>query len=137
MKNILFLLLLAIPAVGFSQFKEDKDLMDPAADTVGKLVYQFVDQMPACTVNVGSFFGANLHYPDKARKKNVEGRVIIKFIVNEDGSISNLEATTHLGSGLEEEGIRVMKLMPKWKPGRQNGKPVKVYFTQPITFRLQ
>ncbi len=100
-------------------------------------IYTYVEQMPSPTFDLGEYIGNNIHYPDSARYHNIEGRVVIRFVVNEDGSISDCTATTHLGDGLEEEGVRVMRNMPKWKPGMQNGVAVKTYFTQPIRFKLE
>jgi protein TonB len=71
-----------------------------------------------------------------ARETHIEGRVTIKFVVNEDGSISNAKVVRAIGGGCEEEALRVINSMPKWKPGKQNGKAVKVYFTLPVNFVL-
>ena len=71
-----------------------------------------------------------------ARESGTKGRVVIRFVVNEDGSVSNLTVMKGIGSGCEEEAIRVIKGMPKWRPGKQNGKAVKVFFTLPINFVL-
>jgi protein TonB len=79
-----------------------------------------------------------LVYPNNARENNKQGKVVVKFIVNEDGSISDITTINNpaIGFGLEEAAMNVVRKMPKWKPGRQNGKPVKVYFTLPISFKL-
>ena len=79
-------------------------------------------------------FLKNFHYPDTA-KGSVVGRIVVKFVVNEDGSISNCEVQK--GKELEGEILRVMKLMPKVKPGMQEGKPVKISFTLPINIHWE
>ena len=100
------------------------------------LIYSFVEQMPTPTFNMNEYLGANLKYPEKAKRKNVQGRVVIQFAIYEDGSINDASVLKRIGSGCDEEALRVIKAMPAWKPGKQNGKPVKVRYTQPITFAL-
>ena len=95
-----------------------------------------VDQMPAFNGDLSQFLNEHLHYPDEARAAGDEGRVGIQFVVNEDGSISNVEVTHKAGALLDAEALRVVRSMPHWKPGKQGGKAMKVYFTLPITFQL-
>ncbi len=99
-------------------------------------VFSYVEQMPSPTFDINAYLNKNLQYPEAARKKQIEGRVIIKFVINEDGSVSDATLTKGIGKECDEEAMRVVKAMPKWKPGKQNGKYVKVYFTLPIQFRL-
>ncbi|NCX95570.1 MAG: energy transducer TonB, partial [Chitinophagia bacterium] len=100
-------------------------------------IYQFVEQMPASGYDINAFLEKELHYPDNAKEAGVQGRVIINFVVNEDGSISDVKVVRGIGGGCDEEAKRVVSMMPHWKPGKQNGKPVKCYFTQPISFKLE
>lgn len=100
-------------------------------------VFTYVEQMPEPSVDIPSYLGKNIHYPEAAREAGVEGRVILRFVVNEDGSVSDIQIVRGIGSGCDEEAKRVLASMPKWKPGKQNGRPVKVYFTLPVTFKLQ
>jgi protein TonB len=95
--------------------------------------------MPEPPYNVMEYLGKNMRYPDAARENGIEGRVSVQFIVNEDGSITDVKivGSKRLGGGCEEEAMRVISSMPKWKPGKQNGRPVKVYYTQPVSFRLE
>ena len=101
------------------------------------LIYQFVEQMPTTGYSINEYISKTIHYPNKARRKGIQGRVIIKFIVNEDGSISDAKVVRGVDKKLDEEALRVVKKMPPWKPGKQNGIPVKTYFTQPISFKLE
>ena len=87
--------------------------------------------------NISTYLQENLHYPDIARENNITGRVVVKFVVNEDGSASDPKVVRSVGGGCDEEAQRFIAAMPNWKPGIQNGKPVKVYYTQPITFNLE
>ena len=75
--------------------------------------------------------------PKKARKNNTEGKVVVRFVVDEDGYVTHAEVISGIGSGCDEEALRVVSSMPKWQPGTQNGEPVRVYFTLPIMFKLQ
>jgi TonB family protein len=83
-----------------------------------------------------AFLGRNIHYPTVAREKNVQGRVYITFAVNKDGQLSDLKIVRGLGSGCDEEVIRVMKASSPWVPGYQFGMPVRVLYTMPISFTL-
>jgi protein TonB len=79
----------------------------------------------------------NLRYPGTALSTGVAGKVYITFVVNADGSISNVEVLKGLGYGLDEEATRVVRGMPAWKPGQQNNHAVAVRYTMPITFRYE
>jgi len=105
-----------------------------SADSVRRLV----DIPPQADYNIDKYLAANLRYPADARKHNIDGRVNVQFIVNKDGSISDAKVVgnKHLYAGCEEEAVRLIKEMPKWKPAKVNGQPVKAYYTQPVTFRL-
>lgn len=83
------------------------------------------------------FVAKNVVYPQEARDKEISGRVLVGFIVEKDGSISETEVVKGIGGGCDEEAVRVVKAMPKWKPGKQKGKPVRVHFMLPLTFKLQ
>lgn len=97
----------------------------------------YVQQMPEFNGNIRSYLSKHIRYPAMAKENGIEGRVIIRFVVNEDGSVSNVEILRGAGGGLNEEALRVVNGMPAWKPGRQNDVPVKVYFTLPISFSLK
>ncbi len=96
----------------------------------------YVEQMPQFIGNIEEYLGNNLRYPESARSNNIDGRVVVQFVVNEDGSVSNVTLARGIGGGCDEEAIRIVSAMPKWKPGKQNGKAVKVLFTLPIKFVL-
>ena len=93
---------------------------------------QFPGGMPA----MYRFLGNNIKYPNEAQRASVSGRVYVKFVVEKDGSISSVEVLKGIGFGCDAEAIRVIKSMPKWIPGRQNGKPVRVYYNMPIVFKI-
>lgn len=83
------------------------------------------------------FWADNIRYPEGAQQGNIEGKVWVNFVVDEKGKVINCKVIKKLGYGCDEEVLRVMKLMPHWKPGYKNGQPVKVNLNQPIEFRLQ
>jgi periplasmic protein TonB len=82
------------------------------------------------------FVSDNIRYPAAARRMGVEGKVFVQFIVDKDGKITNVTTINELGSGLEEEAIRILQIAPPWNPGRQRGKPVKQKMVMPIFFKL-
>lgn len=84
------------------------------------------------------FLQKNIRYPSLARENGLEGKVIVKFYVDTDGTVRDPTVLKdNVGGGCGDEAIRVVKSMPKWTPGSQRGKPVKVYYTLPVTFKLQ
>jgi protein TonB len=80
--------------------------------------------------------GKNMQYPVEARRKNVEGKVFVQFIVNKDGSLSDFTVLKGIGEGCDEEAVRALSLSPNWTPGKQNGVAVKQRMVLPITFNL-
>lgn len=82
------------------------------------------------------FLRENIIYPEEARENQIQGTAYITFVVNQDGSIVDVRGLASPDRSLEEEAIRVVKLMPKWIPGKQRGKPVRVQFNMPIKFTL-
>lgn len=103
-------------------------------------VVEVMPEYPGGEKAMAEFISANFVYPDSAKNNNKQGRVLIKFIVNEDGSISDVKALLpkerQIGYGLEEEAIRVISSMPNWKPGTQRGKAVKVQYILPVSCKL-
>lgn len=105
-----------------------------------ELPFTHVEMMPEFiggTSELYKWLGNNLRYPTAAVNAGVEGKVFVKFIVEKDGTISKLEVLKGIGFGCDEEALRTLQKMPKWNPGKQNGRAVRVYFTLPISFKLQ
>lgn len=92
---------------------------------------------PKPLFDMNEFLTKNFHYPKVAKYKNIEGRVLVHFCVNEDGSISDIELLSHIGGGCDQEAYRVVSIMPKWSPGRMDERCIKGYFTLPIRFKLE
>jgi TonB family protein len=102
-------------------------------------VYVVVEDMPQYPGGEEArikFMIENIKYPEEARKKGVEGTVYVTFVVEKDGAISNIKILRGIGSGCDEEAMRVIALMPSWKPGIQRDKPVRTQFNMPIKFSL-
>ena len=78
----------------------------------------------------------NIKYPDICRDNNIQGRVIVSFVVNKDGKIVDPEVVKGVNPSLDKEALRVISTMPNWKPGYQRGKPVRVKYSVPVNFRL-
>lgn len=108
---------------------------DPADDKP-VTTFTWVEQMPEFNGDLGRYLSNAVQYPEAAQERGQEGKVLVQFVVNEDGSISNIEILQGGVPEFEREAVRVVSGMPKWKPGRQNGQPVKVYFKLPVNFRL-
>lgn len=102
-------------------------------------VYQVVEQQasfPGGREELFKYLAYNVKYPIDAAKNKIEGRVLVTFVVEHDGSISNVNVANSVYPSLDKESIRVVSGMPKWIPGKANGKTVRVKYTIPITFRL-
>jgi len=103
-------------------------------------VYDVVEQMPEFPGGMPAmieFLQTNLNYPKDAKKQKVGGRVLVMFVVETDGSMSNVRVAKKIFPSLDAEALRVVKAMPKWNPGKEKGKPVRVNFTIPIVFSLK
>ena len=83
-----------------------------------------------------TFIHENIRYPNAARENGIDGMVVVQFVVERDGSISNVKVVRDIGGGCGQEAIRVVESMPKWNPGKQRGRPVRVQFTLPVKFIL-
>jgi protein TonB len=84
----------------------------------------------------GKYLGKAIRYPAVARENNVQGRVILTFVVERDGSLTDIKVVRGIGSGCDEEAVRALKSSPKWTPGIQNGRPVRVQYSVPVAFSL-
>ena len=83
------------------------------------------------------FLYKNINYPTIAQENGTQGQVVLQFVVERDGSITDIKVVKSVDPYLDKEALRVVKTMPKWKPGKQRGKPVRCRFTLPVRFRLQ
>lgn len=93
-------------------------------------------EFPGGVEAMNRFMAENIKYPTLAKQKNIEGKVIISFIVEKNGTLSDIRTIKDIGEGCGDEGVRIVKLMPKWKPAKQKGQPVRQQFLLPISFVL-
>ena len=103
-------------------------------------IFQIVEEMPAYPggdQRLMEYVAKNIKYPQIARETGIQGRVFVGFVVEPDGSVSNVKVLRGIGGGCDEEAMRVVKSMPKWKPGKQRGKAVRVSYMLPVNFKLQ
>lgn len=112
--------------------KTEQQGKDPVYD-----VCEVLPEYPGGMEAMMKFVSENIKYPAEAHTKGIQGRVLISYVVEKDGSLSNIHVVRSVDPLLDAEALRVANLMPKWKPGKQGGKPVRVKFTLPITFKLQ
>ncbi len=118
----------------------DFNIPECPPEVVDEEVHVFVERMPEFpggTEALMRYFATNIKYPVVCAELNVQGRVYISFVVDKDGSITNVEVKRSPDANLSKEAMRVVSAMPKWNPGKQGGRPVKVAYTVPVSFKLQ
>ena len=99
-------------------------------------VVEVMPQYPGGQIAMLKYLMENIKYPEQAMKEGIQGRVTVRFIVEKDGSISDVRPILSVHPLLNKEAVRVVESMPKWTPGKQNGKPVRVRFNVPVMFKL-
>ena len=126
--------------IGVAQlYKDNQDCAVHLKHTSTTKVYDVVEEMPQFPGGVGKmmeYLAVNLHYPKEAEAKGLQGRVIANFVIEPDGSITNAKVVKPLDPALDAEALRLVNGMPKWTPGKQDGVPMRVKYTIPITFTL-
>lgn len=100
-------------------------------------VVESMPEFPGGPAKMMQYIATNIKYPAMARESGIQGRVFVNFVVEPNGSVSNVKILRGIGGGCDEEAIRVVEAMPKWTPGRQRGKAVRVSFNLPVRFTLQ
>ncbi len=112
------------------------EVAEPKEEAPFVVVEQNPD-FPGGQAGLRDYLQRNLRYPAAASRASVMGKVYLSFVVNTDGSLTDIQIMKGIGYGCDEEALRVLKAMPRWKPGRQSGRAVRVKFTLPITFMLE
>jgi periplasmic protein TonB len=112
----------------------------PVEEEKAEQIFTIVENQPEPKGGMTAFYkyiGEDLKYPNLARRNNIEGRVFVKFVVEKDGSLTDVQVLKGIGGGCDEEAVRVIKGAPNWKPGKQRGRPVRVQMILPIVFKLE
>ncbi len=109
-------------------------------DVQQQQIFMVVEKMPSFPGGMGAlmtYLATHIKYPELAKESGIQGRVFINFVVEPNGSIDHVKVLRGIGGGCDEEAVRVVKNMPKWNPGKQRGKPVRVSFNLPVKFTLE
>ena len=131
MKWLLFFFILFTTLLSFSQ-QDTIEKEEPIFDGIVETMPEF----PGGEQAMYKFIINHIEYPVVSRENGIQGKVYIRFVIEKDGSITDVKTARGVSSELDKEAIRVIKMMPKWKPATQSGKPVRVTFTLPINFKL-
>ncbi|MDR1730252.1 MAG: energy transducer TonB [Prevotellaceae bacterium] len=120
--------------------KDIAELNEIVQEPVEEKPYEYVEQMPQYPggiTEMRAFIGKNLRYPTIAQENGIQGKVFIRFVISKTGEVTNVEVIRSLDPLCDAEAVRVIKMMPKWIPGKQNGNAVPVIYTVPVTFVLK
>lgn len=137
---LVLLVVVFVPAGANAQDKKVKKAQTHKDTTADDKVYKVCEQMPTYEGDDAAlmkYLGENLKYPEEAKERGQQGRVVVGFIVEKDGSLTDVKVLRSVDRALDAEALRVVKGMPKWIPGRQNGQCVRVRYLLPIYICLQ
>ena len=137
---LILLVIVVAPVRANAQDKKGKTTQTRKDTATDDKIYEVCEQMPIFEGGDAAllkYLGENLKYPDKTKDRGVQGRVVIGFIVEKDGSLTDVKVLRPVDIDLDAEVLRLIKGMPKWIPGRQNGKRVRVRYLLPIHICLQ
>ncbi len=137
---LILLVVVFVPARANAQDKKEKTTQTHKDTTTDDKVYEVCEQMPIFEGGDAAllkYLRENLKYPDKTKDRGVQGRLVIGFIVEKDGSLTDVKVLRHVDIALDAEALRVVKGMPKWIPGCQDEQLVRVRYNVPVSFRLK
>ncbi|MBP5241941.1 MAG: energy transducer TonB [Bacteroidales bacterium] len=135
-KIVLSLVMLLAVAALSAQNAGSKNNVKESVDEPTFITVEQMPEFPGGQEGLVNYLVENLNYPEKAKAEKITGKVYVSFVVEKDGSISNVKVLRDIGYGCGEEAVRVVKAMPRWKPGMQRGKNVRVQYTLPLNFQL-
>ena len=119
------------------EINDEEVIVSPQPTPRQEVIFKACEQMPIFSGGQDSlmrYISSNLRYPAQHVETNIQGRVVVRFVVRKDGTISDIEVVRSLDPACDKEAVRIIRQMPKWKPGKQNEQPVSVYYTLPIRF---
>jgi protein TonB len=123
-----------------TEMEEYVPVVEEEEEVVEEQIFLVVEEMPSFPggeKEMYRYIGKNIEYPRMAKESGISGRVFVTFVVEKDGRVTDVKVLRGIGGGCDEEAVRVIKSMPRWKPGKQRGKPVRVQYRMPIKFTLQ
>jgi protein TonB len=132
-KIFLLFFLFSVPATTFSQKVKEKVHAEKNPYGAHYIKPEFIGG----NGKMHEYLSKNIHYPDVSREVNIEGRGIVRFMVDEKGAISQVQVVRRIGGGCDEEALRIVKAMPRWKPATYNHKPTRAFVNLPIVFKLE
>jgi len=115
------------------------NLLEEEEEPVSEEIFVIVESMPEYPGGINALYqyiSDQIHYPVMAKELGIQGKVFVTFVIETDGSVSGVEVLRGIGGGCDEEAIRVVNSLPKWKPGKQRGVPVRVRYNLPVKFTL-
>ena len=137
---VVLLVIVFAPVGANAQDKKVKKAQTHKDTTADDKVYKVCEQMPTYEggdAALMKYIGENLKYPEEAKERGLQGRVVVGFIIEKDGSLTDVKVLRAVDRALDAEALRVVKGMPKWIPGSQNGQHVRVKYNVPVPFRLE
>lgn len=126
-----------IPVASFSQFQFEHETQEEEEEEEVFYIVEIMPEYPGGNNAMTKFIQKNVQYPDSAREENIQGKVYLNFVVDTVGKIDSIKVVRGVHPLLDAEAIRVIKLMPDWKPGLQRGKPIRVKYNLPLKFYLK
>ncbi len=109
---------------------------DSAGSKIQYYDYEIMPQFPGGEKQLFKHLGKNIRYPKRSRNRGIQGKVMVRFVIEEDGRLSNIRVIESVNEELDAEAVRVIKMMPRWEPGKQDGENVRVTYNLPIKFTL-
>jgi periplasmic protein TonB len=134
MKKIILLCCFCMPLLSFAQTKDTTSVNESEQEILS--FAEVMPEFPGGNDEMYRFLARNIVYPQKLREKDIEGKVIITFVVRKDGSLDDIKVINKTAKEFADEAIRIIKLMPKWTPGKEKGELVNVKFIVPIKFQV-
>ncbi len=136
MKRTVLFLFLALTGF-FAAAQSEVKTVKPTTETEEVfVVVEDEPEFPGGMEALYRYLASNINYPDEAKAEKIQGRVFVSFVIEKDGSVSNIKLLRDIGGGCGEEAVRVVAAMPRWKPGRQHGRRVRTQYNLPINFNL-
>lgn len=136
MKIRVLLLMMAMTFLGMNAMAQVVETEEITEEEVFSIVEE-MPSYPGGAAAVANYIANNLQYPQSAIENGIQGKVFVQFVVEKDGSVSNVKVIRGLSTECDEAAVNVVKSMPKWTPGKQRNQPVRVSYSLPIMFRLQ